>query len=89
MNGRAAPQFHDVTSRVSCARAASAAAPLVAAVDDEMTPASTYARFAPYVRRRLADFGVREADLPDLCQEVFLVVQGKRDALSTIDRTDL
>jgi RNA polymerase sigma-70 factor (ECF subfamily) len=58
-------------------------------VDDVMTPASTYARFAPYVRRRLADLGVREADLPDLCQEVFLVVQGKRGALSTIERPDL
>lgn len=53
-----------------------------------MTPASTYARFAPYVRRRLADLGVREADLPDLCQEVFLVVHGKRDVLTTVDRPD-
>jgi RNA polymerase sigma-70 factor (ECF subfamily) len=54
-----------------------------------MTPASTYARFAPYVRRRLASLGVREADLPDLCQEVFLVAQGKRDVLSAVDRPDL
>jgi RNA polymerase sigma-70 factor (ECF subfamily) len=54
-----------------------------------MTPATTYARFAPYVRRRLADLGVREADLPDLCHEVFLVAHGKRDVLSTVDRPDL
>jgi RNA polymerase sigma-70 factor (ECF subfamily) len=54
-----------------------------------MTLASTYARFAPLVRRRLADLGVREADLPDLCQEVFLVVQGKGDVLAAIDRLDL
>src|SRR4051812_42877762 len=54
-----------------------------------MTPASTYALFAPYVRRRLANFGVREADLPDLCQEVFLVAQGKRAVLSGVDRPDL
>jgi RNA polymerase sigma-70 factor (ECF subfamily) len=54
-----------------------------------MTPASTYARFAPFVRRRLADLGVREADLPDLCQEVFVVVHGKRDVLAAVDRTDL
>jgi RNA polymerase sigma-70 factor (ECF subfamily) len=54
-----------------------------------MTPASTYARFAPYVRRRLAACGVREADLPDLCQEVFLVAQGKRDVLAAVDRPDL
>ena len=38
------------------------------------TPASTYARFAPYVQRHLARFGVRDADLPDLCHEVFLIV---------------
>src|SRR6476469_4169474 len=54
-----------------------------------MTPASTYARFAPFVRRRLADLGVREADLPDLCQEVFVIVHGKRDVLAAVDRTDL
>src|SRR4051812_38591766 len=54
-----------------------------------MTPASTYARFAPYVRRRLAACGVREADLPDLCQEVFLVAQGRRDVLAAVDRPDL
>jgi RNA polymerase sigma-70 factor (ECF subfamily) len=54
-----------------------------------MTPASTYARFAPYVRKRLAAFGVREADLPDLCHEVFLIVHGKRHALSAVERVDL
>ena len=54
-----------------------------------MTPTSTYARFAPFVRRRLAELGVREADLPDLCQEVFLVVHGKGQALSSVDRMDL
>src|SRR4051794_511463 len=54
-----------------------------------MTPASTYARFAPFVRRRLADLGVRDADLPDLCQEVFLVVHGKREVLTAVDRLDL
>jgi len=54
-----------------------------------MTPTSTYARFAPFVRRRLAELGVREADLPDLCQEVFLVVHGKGQVTASIDRMDL
>lgn len=54
-----------------------------------MTPATTYARFAPYVRRRLADLGVPDADLPDLCQEVFLVVHGKEGVLSDVGRVDL
>src|SRR5436309_6819545 len=54
-----------------------------------MTPASAYARFAPYVRRRLADLGVRDADLPDLCHEVFVVVQDKRALLPAVDRLDL
>jgi RNA polymerase sigma-70 factor (ECF subfamily) len=54
-----------------------------------MTPNSTYARFAPFVRRRLAALGVREADLPDLCQEVFMVVHGKGDTLASVDRMDL
>jgi RNA polymerase sigma factor (sigma-70 family) len=54
-----------------------------------LTPASTYARFAPYVQRRLAGFGVRDADLPDLCHEVFLVVHGKRHLLPAVDRIDL
>jgi RNA polymerase sigma-70 factor (ECF subfamily) len=54
-----------------------------------MTPTSTYARFAPFVMRRLSELGVREADLPDLCQEVFLVVHGKRDMLREVGRMDL
>jgi RNA polymerase sigma-70 factor (ECF subfamily) len=54
-----------------------------------MTPATTYARFAPYVRRRLADLGVPDADLPDLCQEVFLVVHGKEGVLPAVERVDL
>jgi RNA polymerase sigma-70 factor (ECF subfamily) len=60
-----------------------------ATVPSRLTPASTYARFAPYVRRRLAGFGVRDADLPDLCQEVFLVVHAKRHVLPAVDRIDL
>ena len=51
-----------------------------------LTPASTYAQFAPYVRRHLARFGVRDADLPDLCHEVFLVVHGKRQQLPAVGR---
>jgi len=54
-----------------------------------LTPASTYSRFAPYVQRRLAGFGVRDADLPDLCHEVFLVVHGKRHLLPAVGRVDL
>jgi len=54
-----------------------------------MTPETTYARFAPYVRRRLADLGVPDADLPDLCQEVFLVVHGKEELLPAVERVDL
>jgi RNA polymerase sigma-70 factor (ECF subfamily) len=61
----------------------------VATVEVAMTPSSTYARFAPYVRRRLAELGVREADLPDLCHEVFLVVHGKGEVVPSIDRLDL
>src|ERR1700733_10186827 len=32
---------------------------------------------APYVWRVLRRFGVRHADLKDVCQEVFIVVHGK------------
>jgi RNA polymerase sigma-70 factor (ECF subfamily) len=53
-----------------------------------MTSTSSYIRFAPYVRRQLAAFGVRDADLPDLCHEVFLVVHAKR-GVPAIDRFDL
>ena len=54
-----------------------------------LTPASTSARFGPYVQRRLAGFGVRDADLPDLCHEVFLIVHGKRHLLPAVGRVDL
>jgi RNA polymerase sigma-70 factor (ECF subfamily) len=54
-----------------------------------LTPASTYAQFSPYVQRHLARFGVRDADLPDLCHEVFLVVHGKRQQLPAVGRIDL
>jgi RNA polymerase sigma-70 factor (ECF subfamily) len=37
----------------------------------------------------LAALGVREADLPDLCQEVFLVVHGKGEVLPSVERVDL
>jgi RNA polymerase sigma-70 factor (ECF subfamily) len=53
------------------------------------TSASTYAQFASLVRRRLAGLGVRAADVPDLCQEVFLLVHGRRDILPDVDRLDL
>ena len=53
-----------------------------------MTSTSSYVRFAPYVRRQLAAFGVRDADLPDLCHEVFLVVHAK-EGVPAIDRFDL
>lgn len=53
-----------------------------------MTSTSSYVRFAPYVRRQLAAFGVRDADLPDLCHEVFLVVHAKERG-PAIDRFDL
>ncbi|HEY7374329.1 MAG TPA: sigma-70 family RNA polymerase sigma factor [Polyangia bacterium] len=53
-----------------------------------MTSTSTYVRFAPYVRRQLAALGVRDADLPDLCHEVFLVVHGKQ-GLPAVERKDL
>jgi DNA-directed RNA polymerase specialized sigma24 family protein len=45
--------------------------------------------FAAYVRGELAGFGVRDADLPDLCHEVFLVVQDKAHVIAVIDRLDL
>ena len=54
-----------------------------------LTPGSTYEQFAPYVQRHLARLGVRDADLPDLCHEVFLVVHGKRDLLPAVGRLDL
>jgi hypothetical protein len=32
-----------------------------------MTTAAAYEDFAPYVKARLGELGVRDADLPDLC----------------------
>jgi RNA polymerase sigma-70 factor, ECF subfamily len=54
-----------------------------------MTPASTYVHFAPYVRRRLAGLGVRDADLPDLCHEVFLVVHDNERLLPAVGHMEL
>src|SRR3954463_5830727 len=51
--------------------------------------AAAYAHFAPYVRGRLAELGVRDADLPDLCHEVFLVVHDKVDLVPGVERVDL
>src|SRR4051794_14839987 len=51
--------------------------------------AVAYATFAPYVRGRLAELGVRDADLPDLCHEVFLVVHDKVDLVPGVERVDL
>src|SRR4051812_23240359 len=51
--------------------------------------AAAYASFAPYVRGRLAGLGVRDADLPDLCHEVFLVVHDKVDLVPGVERVDL
>src|SRR4051812_17333917 len=50
--------------------------------------AAAYAHFAPLVRRRLAKLGVRDADLPDLCHEVFLVVHHKVDQVAGVERLD-
>jgi RNA polymerase sigma factor (sigma-70 family) len=57
-------------------------------VDGEVT-AAAYAHFAPYVRRQLAELGIRAADLPDLCHEVFLIVHDKVDLVPEVDRVDL
>ena len=84
--------IRDVPSRVSCAAASFAAASAVAgksysATDDaRLRPTRVSPRI---VRRQLAGLGVRDADLPDLCQEVFLVVHGKGDVLPAVDRVDL
>jgi RNA polymerase sigma-70 factor, ECF subfamily len=53
------------------------------------TTAAAYADFAPYVRARLWELGVRDADLPDLCHEVFLIVHDRANELAAIDRLDL
>jgi RNA polymerase sigma-70 factor (ECF subfamily) len=47
-----------------------------------------YRDFAPFVRRRLLQLGVRDADLPDQCHEVFLILH-KRERLEDIERIDL
>lgn len=59
-----------------------------------MTPtpeltARVYEHFAPYVQRLLLRLGVREADLPDVCHEVFMVVHGRSDALDQVVHFDL
>jgi RNA polymerase sigma-70 factor (ECF subfamily) len=49
------------------------------------TPTSTYQLHADMVRRCLRRFGVREADLDDLCHEVFLIVHEQRAQLGSVD----
>jgi RNA polymerase sigma-70 factor, ECF subfamily len=51
--------------------------------------AAAYADYAPFVRARLAELGVRDADLADLCHEVFLIVHQRADALPEVARVDL
>jgi hypothetical protein len=51
--------------------------------------AVAHAHFAAHVRGELAGLGVDAADLPDVCQEVFLVVQAKAHVAAVIDRLDL
>ena len=51
--------------------------------------AIAYEHFAPYVRGKLAELGVRDADLPDLCHEVFLIVHDKVGMVPDVDRVDL
>jgi RNA polymerase sigma factor (sigma-70 family) len=48
-----------------------------------------YRHFAPYVQRLLSRLGVRAADLPDVCHEVFLVVHARSDALDDVVHFDL
>jgi RNA polymerase sigma-70 factor, ECF subfamily len=47
-----------------------------------------YRDFSPYVQRHLSKLGVRDADLPDQCHEVFLILH-KRERLDEIERVDL
>jgi RNA polymerase sigma-70 factor (ECF subfamily) len=61
----------------------------VARVPSPELTASVYQHFAPFVRRTLSQLGVRDADLPDLCHEVFLVVHAKSASLGDIDYYDL
>jgi RNA polymerase sigma-70 factor (ECF subfamily) len=48
-----------------------------------------YREFAPFVRRQLFTLGVRTADLPDLCHEVFVVLNNQTERLDEIARVDL
>lgn len=50
---------------------------------------NAYRDFAPYVRRRLHQLGVRDADLPDQCHEVFVVLHKRSERLDEIGRVDL
>jgi RNA polymerase sigma factor (sigma-70 family) len=48
-----------------------------------------YRDFAPLVRRQLFILGVRTADLPDMCQEVFVVLNQNSERIAEIARIDL
>lgn len=48
-----------------------------------------YREFAPFVRRQLFTLGVRTADLPDMCHEVFVVLNQHSERLDQIERVDL
>jgi RNA polymerase sigma-70 factor, ECF subfamily len=51
--------------------------------------AAAYAHFLPYVRRQLAALGIRDADLADLCHEVFLIAHDKAEVVPEVERVDL
>jgi RNA polymerase sigma-70 factor (ECF subfamily) len=48
-----------------------------------------YAEHGDFVRRNLAHFGVRRADLDDMCHEVFLVVHAQSDQLAQVRQVPL
>jgi RNA polymerase sigma-70 factor (ECF subfamily) len=48
-----------------------------------------YATLAPFVRRALSSRGVHDADLDDVCHEVFLIVLHKSALLDDVNRVDL
>lgn len=48
-----------------------------------------YRDFAPFVRRQLFKLGVRSADLPDLCHEVFVILSQRSDGVDELARIDL
>jgi len=52
---------------------------------ERATPSSTYQVHGEQVRRTLRRFGVREADLDDLCHEVFIIVHAQREQLAGVD----